>query len=63
MTAIGAAMEDALTADPVPTHLRDASYPGARRLGHGEGYVYPHDEPDHHAEQPYRPAPFEGKRY
>ncbi|MCP4590325.1 MAG: replication-associated recombination protein A [bacterium] len=28
---------------PVPIHLRDAHYPGASRLGHGEGYVYPHD--------------------
>ena len=27
----------------VPTHLRDAHYPGAKRLGHGKGYVYPHD--------------------
>jgi putative ATPase len=28
---------------PVPTHLRDASYGGAKRLGHGEGYQYAHD--------------------
>ena len=28
----------------VPKHLRDAHYPGAKRLGHGKGYVYPHDE-------------------
>ena len=27
----------------VPMHLRDAHYPGAKRLGHGKGYVYPHD--------------------
>ncbi|MDH7479461.1 MAG: replication-associated recombination protein A, partial [Syntrophomonadaceae bacterium] len=27
----------------VPAHLKDASYPGARRLGHGQGYLYPHD--------------------
>ena len=32
---------------PCPTHLRDASYPGAQRLGHGEGYRYPHDYPGH----------------
>ena len=30
---------------PVPLHLRDASYPGAQRLGHGKGYRYPHDFP------------------
>ena len=45
--ARNAAMEDAASADPVPTHLRDASYPGARKLGHGEGYRYPHDFPGH----------------
>ena len=28
-----------------PDYLRDAHYPGARKLGRGEGYVYPHDEP------------------
>ena len=33
-------------AGAVPAHLRDAHYPGAAKLGHGEGYVYPHDEPD-----------------
>ncbi|MBA4030267.1 MAG: AAA family ATPase, partial [Planctomyces sp.] len=30
---------------PVPNHLRDGHYPGAKRLGHGEGYIYPHDAP------------------
>jgi putative ATPase len=61
--ALGAAMEDAASADPVPAHLRDASYPGARRLGHGEGYRYPHDFPGHHVEQEYRPVRFSGRRY
>ncbi len=28
----------------VPKHLRDGHYPGAKRLGHGKGYVYPHDD-------------------
>src|SRR5205814_7620391 len=32
-------------AGPVPRHLRDAHYPGARGLGHGRGYAYPHDDP------------------
>jgi putative ATPase len=62
-TAIVAAMEDAASADPVPTHLRDASYPGAKRLGHGEGYQYPHDHPGHRVEQEYRPVRFAGRRY
>ncbi len=61
--ALNAAMEDAASADPVPTHLRDASYPGARRLGHGEGYRYPHDYPGHVVEQEYRPVRFSGRRY
>jgi putative ATPase len=62
-TAIAAAFADAATADPVPAHLRDASYKGARQLGHGKGYRYPHDFPDHHVEQAYRPPRFEGTRY
>ena len=49
--AIGAATGTRVSADPVPAHLRDASYPGARKLGHGKGYGYPHDFPDHDVEQ------------
>jgi putative ATPase len=62
-TAIAKAIEDAVSADPVPTHLRDASYPAARKLGHGKGYKYPHDYPGHQVEQVYRPARFSGRRY
>jgi putative ATPase len=62
-TALGAAQEDALGAEPVPAHLRDASYGAARKLGHGKGYVYPHDEPGHWAAQQYRPAEYEERRY
>jgi putative ATPase len=61
--ALGRAIEDARSADPVPIHLRDSSYPGARQLGHGKGYKYPHDYPDHVVEQAYRPARFSGARY
>jgi putative ATPase len=61
--ALGKALEDASSSDPVPIHLRDASYPGAARLGHGKGYRYPHDYPGHTVEQEYRPARFSGKRY
>ncbi|MQA85425.1 MAG: AAA family ATPase [Streptosporangiales bacterium] len=45
--AIGAAVEDVRRGlvGSVPAHLRDAHYPGARRLGHGRGYQYPHDHP------------------
>ena len=38
---------------PVPDHLRDAHYPGAKKLGHGEGYRYAHDHPDHFVAQDY----------
>ncbi len=38
---------------PVPKHLRDSHYPAAKTLGHGEGYVYPHDAPDEIASQVY----------
>lgn len=38
---------------PVPEALRDASYAGAKRLGHGEGYQYAHDHPGHFVAQDY----------
>ena len=37
----------------VPEHLRDSHYPGAKRLGHGEGYKYSHDFPGHFVAQDY----------
>ena len=40
---------------PVPAHLRDAHYKGAAKLGHGEGYRYPHDDPRGWVEQRYLP--------
>ena len=48
---------------PVPSHLRDAHYQGAKNLGHGKGYVYPHDEPYGVAEQEYAPEPVRDARY
>jgi putative ATPase len=63
ITSLGRATEDARSSDPVPLHLRDAHYPGARRLGHGKGYKYPHDFPDAAVEQQYRPGRYEGRRY
>ena len=47
----------------VPTHLRDAHYPGAKRLGHGKGYVYPHDLEVGVATQQYLPDELRGRRY
>jgi putative ATPase len=47
----------------VPVHLRDAHYPGAKRLGHGKGYVYSHDAEHGVAEQQYLPDALEGTEY
>ncbi|WP_243227892.1 replication-associated recombination protein A [Microbacterium sp. CIAB417] len=47
----------------VPTHLRDAHYPGAKRLGHGKGYIYPHDLDVGVATQQYLPDELRGRRY
>jgi len=41
--------------EAVPAHLQDGSYPGAKRLGRGEGYKYPHDYPGHIVDQAYLP--------
>jgi putative ATPase len=53
--AIDAAVDDVRNHRliPVPRHLRDRHYSGAARLGHGEGYVYPHDAPEGWVEQDY----------
>jgi putative ATPase len=65
VSALGAARTDVreLPAGQVPVHLRDSHYPGAAALGHGEGYRYPHDEPDAWVEQEHRPAEVSGRRY
>jgi putative ATPase len=65
ITAIGAARADVRDepAGRVPAHLRDAHYPGAAKLGHGEGYRYPHDEPDAVTDQPLAPESVRGERF
>lgn len=40
---------------PPPPSMRDAHYAGAKRLGHGVGYLYPHDYPGHWVDQQYLP--------
>ena len=47
----------------VPVHLRDAHYQGAKSLGHGKGYAYPHDDPSGWVDQRYQPSELEGRRY
>lgn len=53
--AIEAAAEDVKedVAQEVPNHLRDKSYAGAKQLGHGEGYQYVHQFPEHYVKQQY----------
>ena len=57
ITAIEAASADVRAGKigPVPPHLRDAHYQGAKKLGHGASYTYSHDEPYGIAEQQYAP--------
>lgn len=47
----------------VPVHLRDAHYAGAKRLGHGKGYVFPHDNEYGIVPQQYLPDELVGRRY
>ncbi|MHB8342438.1 MAG: replication-associated recombination protein A, partial [Mycobacteriales bacterium] len=65
ITAVDTAIADvrAGLGGPVPTHLRDAHYPGARALGHGAGYRYPHDFPGGEVAQQYAPAAVAGRTY
>lgn len=48
---------------PIPAHLQDAHYKGAAKLGHGAGYKYAHDYPDHYVEQQYLPYELTGKEF
>ncbi len=48
---------------PIPNHLRDAHYPGATKLGRGQGYKYPHSYPNHYVDQEYLPHHLRHRRY
>ncbi len=65
VVALGRAQEDVRSAvnQEVPSHLRDAHYRGAATQGHGEGYVYPHDDPAGAQTQQYRPGALEERVY
>jgi putative ATPase len=65
IAALGAAQADVVDrpAGQVPPHLRDASYRGSARLGHGKGYQYPHDDERGWVQQSYRPEHLEGRAY
>ncbi|MCD8501418.1 MAG: replication-associated recombination protein A [Bacillaceae bacterium] len=47
----------------IPTHLKDAHYGGAKVLGHGAGYKYPHDYPNSWVQQQYLPDELKDKQY
>ena len=47
----------------VPAHLRDTHYPGAGKVGHGEGYEYPHDAEEGVVAQQYAPDAITGRQY
>ncbi|SDB17768.1 replication-associated recombination protein A [Eubacterium oxidoreducens] len=49
--------------DSIPVHLQDAHYKGAARLGHGIGYQYAHDFPQHYVKQQYLPDSLVGSKF
>jgi putative ATPase len=48
---------------PVPVHLQDAHYKGAAKLGHGIGYRYAHDYPEHYVKQQYLPDALKDRKF
>lgn len=65
VSAVSAAFEDAKNTldEPVPIYLRDTSFYGADKLGHGVGYKYPHNFPGHWVKQEYMPPSVRGRVY
>jgi hypothetical protein len=63
--AIDEAMHDIESGDTgdVPQHLKDAHYGGAKKLGRGIEYKYPHEFPNHYVKQDYLPEKLRGKKY
>lgn len=47
----------------VPDRLKDSSYKGAKFIGHGQGYLYPHDYENHYIDQEYLPSNLKDARY
>jgi putative ATPase len=62
ISAAGADVRNGLIG-AVPAHLRDTHYPGAGKVGHGEGYLYPHDFDDGIVAQRYAPDPVADRIY
>lgn len=64
VNAIYAAMDSVKhTRTTVPPHLQDAHYGGHEKLGHGVGYKYAHDYPNHYVQQQYLPSEILGSKF
>ena len=64
VNAIFAAMDSVKrTKTTVPPHLQDAHYGGHEKLGHGIGYKYAHDYPNHYVDQQYLPTEIQGEHF
>ena len=64
VNAIFAAMDSVKkTKTTVPVHLQDAHYGGHEKLGHGIGYKYAHDYPNHYVKQQYLPDEIQGEHF
>ena len=65
VTAIGAAADAVQETGnlSIPVHLQDAHYKGAAKLGHGTGYKYAHDYPNHYVKQQYLPYELTGREF
>lgn len=64
MNAIFAAMNSVKrTKTTVPVHLQDAHYGGHEKLGHGIGYKYAHDYPNHYVQQQYLPDEIKDEKF
>ena len=64
VNAIFAAMNSVKrTKTTVPVHLQDAHYGGHEKLGHGIGYKYAHDYPNHYVQQQYLPDEIKDEKF
>ncbi|MEV0648740.1 replication-associated recombination protein A [Phytomonospora sp. NPDC050363] len=65
VSALGAALTDVKEGriGSIPAHLRDAHYSGAKKVGHGVEYKYPHNDPRGVVTQDYAPEPVRGRTY
>ena len=63
VTYVASAPKVKSTKTTVPSHLQDAHYKGSKKMGHGVGYLYAHDYPNHYVEQQYMPSELLGKKF